>query len=229
VGRLRKLIPRFSLRTLVVFMLLCTSGLGLWWHWGPWYLKRVLAQPPDVVHIARFREGGRRAEVIFDGEGDYSTASTYDVRTGQLLERGRARDSIGKIHDLRDAAEGMADVLAVHGLRRAELFIDFETGERWGIRIFDTRTETVIAEMRIEQTTLFGAVISQFSPDGDRLLTYDMCAGAYLFARRRPEWWWGVFYLWEFRSTVAFAGMLVWSVIRDRSGLARPASALGDR
>ena len=26
-------LPRFSLRTLAVFLLLVTSGTGLWWHW----------------------------------------------------------------------------------------------------------------------------------------------------------------------------------------------------
>ena len=37
MGRLRELIPRFSLRTLVIFTLLCTCSFGLWWHWEPWY------------------------------------------------------------------------------------------------------------------------------------------------------------------------------------------------
>jgi len=40
-----------------------------------------------------------------------------------------------------------------------------------------------------------------------------------LWLRRRPEWWWGVFYLWEFWLTVAFAGVFVWSVVRDRRSL----------
>jgi len=42
-GRLRRFIPRFSLRTLVVFLLLVTSGVGLWWRWQPWRLDRILA------------------------------------------------------------------------------------------------------------------------------------------------------------------------------------------
>ena len=36
--RLRKLVPRYSLRTLVVFLLLVTSAWGLWWRWEPWYV-----------------------------------------------------------------------------------------------------------------------------------------------------------------------------------------------
>ena len=30
-----KLLPRFSLRTLVVFLLLVTAGAGLWWRREP--------------------------------------------------------------------------------------------------------------------------------------------------------------------------------------------------
>jgi hypothetical protein len=49
---------RFSLRTLVVAVLLAGSGMGLWWRWEPWYLdvpasSRISAQPP-----ARVRNGG---------------------------------------------------------------------------------------------------------------------------------------------------------------------------
>jgi hypothetical protein len=31
---------RFSLRTLVVFVLLVGSGFGLWWRWEPWFVRR---------------------------------------------------------------------------------------------------------------------------------------------------------------------------------------------
>ena len=40
--------PRFSLRTLVVFLLLVTSGFGLWWHWEAWYADGMYDGPaPD--------------------------------------------------------------------------------------------------------------------------------------------------------------------------------------
>jgi len=51
--RLRRIIPRFSLRTLVVFLLLVTSGVGLWWHWEPWYLERKSALPDRKVRSVR--------------------------------------------------------------------------------------------------------------------------------------------------------------------------------
>jgi WD40 repeat protein len=48
-----------------------------------------------------------------------------------------------------------------------------------------------------------------------------------LYRRRRPEWWWGVFWLWEFWLTAAFAGALAWSVVADRRALRRMAGSGG--
>ena len=65
--------PRFSLRTLVVFLLLVTSGLGLWLHWRPWEVEKVL-------------EGGMGPEVysplVFSLDGSAIAASdlTGDLR-----------------------------------------------------------------------------------------------------------------------------------------------------
>ena len=40
-----RIIPRFSLRTLVVFLLLVTSGVGLWWLGGRlWALRSLVGQ-----------------------------------------------------------------------------------------------------------------------------------------------------------------------------------------
>jgi len=63
------------------------------------------------------------------------------------------------------------------------------------------------------------------APDGDRLLMMgrfgeDGGTTGFLYRRRRPEWWWGVFYLSEFWLTAVFAGVFVWSVWRDRRRLA---------
>ena len=50
-------LPRFTLRTLAIFTLLCTSGFGLWWRMrgAPWYLEHVF--PED-------RQGGWRAPMV---------------------------------------------------------------------------------------------------------------------------------------------------------------------
>ncbi len=41
------------------------------------------------------------------------------------------------------------------------------------------------------------------------------------YRRRRPEWWWGVAWLPEFWLAVSFAGLFVWSVVRDRRALGK--------
>jgi len=62
MGRLRKLIPRFSLRTLVVFLLLVTSAGWLWWHWGPWRCVSDAAyDDDDLASAITISPDGRRA------------------------------------------------------------------------------------------------------------------------------------------------------------------------
>ena len=52
--------PRFSLRTLAVFLLLVTSGVGLWWRWEPWYCGPVLKGHEYYVRSATFSPDGER-------------------------------------------------------------------------------------------------------------------------------------------------------------------------
>ncbi len=40
---------RFSLRTLVILVLLIGSGVGLWLIWPPWYLARTFSDPVDHI------------------------------------------------------------------------------------------------------------------------------------------------------------------------------------
>ena len=58
-----------------------------------------------------------------------------------------------------------------------------------------------------------------FAASGRRFATGGEDKTVRIYRRRRPEWWWGVFWLWEFWLTVAFAGLFVWSVVRDRRAL----------
>ena len=60
--------------------------------------------------------------------------------------------------------------------------------------------------------------VPAFSSDG-REVAAAAPGSVMVYRRRRPEWWWGVFWLWEFWLTVAFAGLFVWSVVRDRRAL----------
>ena len=58
-----------------------------------------------------------------------------------------------------------------------------------------------------------------FTPDGEGIVAVSSSGKVYHLRRRRPEWWWGIFWLWEFWLTVVFAGLFVWSVVRDRRAL----------
>ena len=89
-GGPRRLVPRFSLRTLVVFMLLATSGTGLWWHWSPWYLSTVLPGSPVMALLdsAVFSPRGEKACLLHGG--GYSVLDLANGNCSGLGTRGRA-------------------------------------------------------------------------------------------------------------------------------------------
>ena len=145
-------IPRFSLRTLCVFLLLVTSGVGLWWHWEAWY-------------------------VIGTGPG-----GPYPLRERFRLDSGPGIHSVA----VRD--------------RRAQ------------IRYADGR----VARVRVHEDSVDNA---DPAGDGRAFIVWTHGGQDLIYGRRRPEWWWGVFWLWEFWLTAAFAALFVWSVVRDRRSL----------
>ncbi len=64
----------------------------------------------------------------------------------------------------------------------------------------------------------------EFSPDGLHLITTDYGGTVRIWRRRHPEWWWGVAWFWEFWVTIAFAGLFLLSIAKDRKVLAAKAS-----
>jgi len=79
--RLRRIIPRFSLRTLVIFLLLVTSGVGLWWHWEPWTRLAALAGTNTNWGGPAFSDDGSRVLVYTW----YGPVRVFDSRNGALL------------------------------------------------------------------------------------------------------------------------------------------------
>jgi hypothetical protein len=53
----------------------------------------------------------------------------------------------------------------------------------------------------------------------DMIATQDLLHNIQIWHRRRPEYWWGVAWLWEFWLTLVFGCGLAWSVWRDRREL----------
>ena len=327
--------PRFSLRTLAVFLLLVTSGMGLWWHWEPWYCERVLRHK-GRVNAASFSEDGERVLVlggsVVEGEpsggrlwqisngkhlgpvklndeavgillGIFSpdgrnvlkpelnktsplksryavhdrqsgekkvelegsamlighafsadsrmivgtsivtkATSVWDARTGKMLATFQSLKMLSAhsrfSHDgtrivsvfgdnravIWDASSGQ-QVLVLHGHRDRVLCGVFSpddariaTGSRDAeLRLWQADTGGLLCIVGGHSEAIMGIA---FSPDGRRLVSSSWDGSARIWKRRRPEWWWGVFWLWEFWLTVAFAGAFVWSVVRDRRRLA---------
>ena len=88
--------PRFSLRTLVVFMLLVTSGVGLWWHWEAW-VKLCCFDVPGVPSSVRLLDNGQ-VEIVHVRWPELSVeppaeslrveqTSKYDCLSGKLTWR----------------------------------------------------------------------------------------------------------------------------------------------
>jgi len=91
-----------------------------------------------------------------------------------------------------------------------------------GILIFDATVGRVLAIVSPSYEREVFLRSSAISCDGRRIaMTERGDKFITVFRRRRPEWWWGVFYLWEFWLTAAFACLFIWSVITDRRPLAR--------
>ena len=90
--RLCRLVPRYSLRTLAIFLCLATCAWGLWWHWEAWYCERIF-EIANVVAIdgVTFTEEGD-CILIDAGKPRKSYRPTlkkeilkYDVETGKLI------------------------------------------------------------------------------------------------------------------------------------------------
>jgi len=204
---LKRFVPRFSLRTLVVFLLLVTSGFGLWFRRQPsWEVARAVEMPKEpsaapgefeesyLLETATFSRDGRA--VICTAHGGHAFA--WEVSTGRRLsevpEAARSR------HDLPDGRSIMDSEFGLLVLGR------------------DWPEPDAFLALLGRSTPFYGTV--SFSPDGNWIVGANSLE-VVIYRRRRPEWWWGVFWLWEFWMTAASAGLFVWSVVRDRRALGK--------
>ena len=72
---------RYSLRSLMLFMLLLSAALALWRDWAPWRTEHVLKGHSKAVRSAAFSPDGRR---IVTAARD-ATARVWDSETGREL------------------------------------------------------------------------------------------------------------------------------------------------
>jgi len=215
--RLLRLVPRYSLRTLAVFMLLCTSGFGLWWHWEPWVMVAdIRLRSGDCIGNLAYSPDGKTLAVVTRtlsgcGEAGPPTPKAFCACTGRALPE---HSSLEQTERPDEWGMRGRPLLSSDDERKVKSLVDARSEV-----ILDTVTGKLLCTLPRVTPFMFESW-KAFSPDGEGLAigSWGTCT---VFRRRRPEWWWGVFYLWEFWLTVAFAGVFVWSAVRDRRRLAR--------
>ncbi len=226
---LRKLLPRFSLRTLAIFTLLATSGFGLWWHWAPWYeveMRLFTKKTPFDSRMPKGNDPSFPAARHLMGNGRFyespivSSVSSDGTRLASLNEC---------VDDGYDGRVLMWKPVPCVAVGR------FATKDEGSVLKAEPVRKRPKPQLLCELTLRNGVEYIGndcnlgFYERGEKLIVVTG-GGRAAFRRRRPEWWWGVFWLWEFWLTAAFGGLFVWSVVRDRKALARvtPSPLVGE-
>ena len=147
-----------------------------------------------------------RPGLMLAWQGDFSVGSSWRVCV--------VRESDGSIVlNLTDCRSSPERVYPSPDGRRIAAPLD----EYDGLGLWSLETGECLAELLPRDELVTGV---SFSADG-RSLAVGSDYRALLYRRRRPEWWWGVFWLWEFWLTAALATAFVWSLVADRRRLAR--------
>ncbi len=214
--------PRFSLRTLAIFTLLCTSGFGLWWHWEPWPIVRRVGFPFEFsIHEVNYVSDGFEVVGWYHGSDSVKDVVIPWARFALDSSRGDYLAMVGEEDDTwQDTYKFIwshASSVSPDGERQIVQGPD-------NMAIVDGEHGGKLADLRESPGPFGGGPLPApaFSSDG-REIAIAVHASVTIYRRRRPEWWWGVFYLWEFWLTAAFAGLFIWSVVRDRRALAKEA------
>ena len=241
--RLKRLLPRYSLRTLVVFMLLVTAVLVLLRRADPWILEAEYKSGIGERTTLRVDVGRGRLEFLewpyyrrWDG---LLYAYVRPVRedwwprhavSGPLQRREVVELLTGKILDLRFEPHAVRVLSTPTDTRYASESPDGRRCLRYRpkhqtdaashvVSLEDTGTGRVLSLFAIDRGPAFRMPpCAAFSEDGEWLVVASSVRTRVL-RRRRPEWLWGVFYLKEFWLTALFAAALAWSVLAERHRL----------
>ena len=183
--------PRYSLRSLLLFVWCFGAVCGLWFQWDAWAPVRVL--PGDFkLYSAAFSPDGE--QIYASCRGEY--IRTWDVASGASLAQWRD-----------DPGTFAAQNVSPDGARCLTASLETKA------RLWDLRSGRCLFTF-----SSFGNAVlaAKFSPDGYHLLTFDYKGTIRVWRRRRPEWWWGHFYRAEVWATLLLSIALAWSLKRDR-------------
>lgn len=170
---------------------------------------RKIATTNDIAHCVDFVPHGQWA-VVSDKSGEvgiYGAAPARAVKWKGVLGLNFG-DAVARA---RVASDG------------CRILIVFNNGKDAGLLAFDKQAADV-ADLRSLGTREFGwpnCNISDgnFSPAGDRIVLASLDKTARIYVRRRPEWWWGYFYLPQTWLAGVLLGCFVWSWRKDRREL----------
>ena len=203
--------PRFSLRSLILFVALAGSGYGLWHKWEPWvqvYSEwREFFSTPEFEE-AYIHESGLRGMLLLDGgvavyfdpnmrSVEYKVL--YDTEWWSRLSLAEKKRYVGAqwVRRIRASEEDAPSLIVLVDDQRTEhsgrVDVFLPPSDAWAM-----------------------SIIEDYAEDGEG-------GSAYIgfWVRRRPEQWWGVAWLPEFWLALALGGGLLWSVWKDRKWLRR--------
>jgi WD40 repeat protein len=165
-----------------------------------------------------------------------------DAGTGELLTEIKQEEGDGSIAGITFSPDGSLVAVYVNATYRMGLQLyDADTAARllsftayrpgpvfmpdW--RVIMTREDrmTLRDGRTSEKLCELPYMIEYIIIDRDRILVWEVRAvpdggrDVFILRRIRPEWWWGVFWLWHFWVIVTLGLALTWSVWRDRREL----------
>ncbi len=174
---------------------------------------------PDAEHILFCINGEIRSWSIGDSNGYEKACQPFDgaVRmieirpdayppgshTGWLMPRGRCDPVIV----LNGPAELLtAGTLGPDGKRVLSMCNDGK------VRIWDSVSGEELGVLGLGRHRLTDA---DFAPDGNHLLSSSEEGRVVMWERIRPEWWWGVVFLWEFWISMLLSLVFLFSIRKD--------------
>ena len=159
---------RYSLQTLMLFVLLVSSAYGLWWHWGPW------------VIVSKFQNGDGDSEVVFSPNGKILVAGNgfkfkfhiYDAHAQGPSYSCGALDNTQRVKFLTFSHDSRYIALLLY----AEDFRDFKAvAEVWDL---STRQRIMVLDEKLNTSVGLSFSNSQLvTHDGDELLFWDIPSG----------------------------------------------------
>ena len=244
---------RYSLRSLLIFVLLVNCACLLWMHWAPWTLDTTLRGHAAQINSVAFSPDGKR---LVTGSHDQA-AIVWDVFTGKRLMV--IKPEMGHVLHVGYSRNGKRIFTSSS---RMSVAWDAETGKlhgrapqyyfkslRW-LSVSQDGTQYAIGgngrgvtigkilqppKPAWEGKPIYGwlahdaEVLSlDFSYDGKRLVTASKDGLAKIWRYRHPEQWWGLLYVPAFWMTLTLAALLVWSLLRDWRTLQQKTPASGN-